>query len=525
MASTATPPEFIDDEYDLIFLSDFEDDHDAVRGSGQSLGAKGKGRATLSQAATSFHAPPLCTSETYSTGSPSTTLANKGREPASQRGQSGRSSSSGDEECDEGDRAGVDNVSDDDDDVDEPEEIQYEFDNDMLLIMPGMLRDYSHHATNYHPELWHTSIPGDYETQKTAARMRAQDRRLDREELLKNSVSPTTCGICFERFSTFDLGPLPPSHPSASTSSAPSLEQTASARIEMARNFTFQVARSFGMIKGTAIAATSEHRSQEQEEQQQPSSNFPRQAFTTTGSLQSPLAEESPDDPTTAQQQQQQQQQPPDSIASKEIGIIMPCQHGLCLSCLQTYLIHSLQDPKARFPIQCPQPGCRSPIPVDSGELVLEREQLDTWYRKLAEIHVANKACCPRPECGAIIDLDDRDGTVVRCPECMTSYCASCAVPYHRGLTCEQYRGQVEGGGNTAEEDLAMVQMIKDRRWRHCPSCRFVIEKTQGCPHVVCHCGQSMCFSCGSPWDEMEARCSENCGNPDYYSEAPCLIM
>ncbi|KAF9972910.1 hypothetical protein BGZ73_003882 [Actinomortierella ambigua] len=495
MASTTTPTEFIEEEYDLIFLSDFEDEL-AARGNAQGAVTKGKGKAILSQASASLHVQPLYASQSYSTGSSSITPRTKRRSSAGHCDQAGNET--GDEdECDSGDHASDDSESDDD--IEEPEEIQYEFDNDTLLIMPSMLRDYSHHATNYHPELWQTSTPGDYDTQKTAARMRAQDRMLDREEMLKNSIQPTTCGICFERFSTFDLAPYSPSHASTSAPPSPSGEQTASARIERARNFTFQLARSFGMITGKNTV-TSEHCSQ-----LPPSSDC----------LQS--AEAVADESTT-------EQQPPESIVSKEIGITMPCQHGLCLSCLQTYLMHSLQDPKARFPTQCPQPGCRSPIPVDSGELVLELEQLDKWYRKLAEIHVANKACCPRPECGAIVDLDDRDGTVVRCPECMTSYCASCAVPYHRGLSCEEYRAQVEGG-NTTEEDMAMAQMIKERRWRHCPSCRFVIEKTHGCPHVVCHCGESMCFSCGSPWDEVLARCSENCGDEDPFEDTPCLIM
>lgn len=48
----------------------------------------------------------------------------------------------------------------DEDEDSEPEEIEYGYDNDTLLIMPAMLKDYSHHATNYHPELWKAPIPG-----------------------------------------------------------------------------------------------------------------------------------------------------------------------------------------------------------------------------------------------------------------------------------------------------------------------------------------------------------------------------
>ncbi|KAG0369136.1 hypothetical protein BGZ54_000250 [Gamsiella multidivaricata] len=91
-----------------------------------------------------------------------------------------------------------------DSDLEDIETIEYGYENDTLLIMPAMLRDYSHHATNYHPELWRSPIPGSYTSQPSLARY----RMLDRQELLKNSISPTTCGICFEAFTTFNLDPL-----------------------------------------------------------------------------------------------------------------------------------------------------------------------------------------------------------------------------------------------------------------------------------------------------------------------------
>ncbi|KAF8921702.1 hypothetical protein BGZ52_011350, partial [Haplosporangium bisporale] len=75
-------------------------------------------------------------------------------------------------------------------------------------------------------------------------------------------------------------------------------------------------------------------------------------------------------------------------------------------------------------------------------------------------------------------------------------------------LSCEEYRAQAQVGDT--EEDRAMLQLVKDRHWRHCPSCRFVIEKNVGCNHMVCHCGQSFCYACGNAWDEMEARCSRD---------------
>lgn len=63
---------------------------------------------------------------------------------------------------------------DEGEDSDDMEELEYGYETDTLLIMPSMLRDYSHHATNYHPELWRAPIPGSYSTHPTAARCRQE---------------------------------------------------------------------------------------------------------------------------------------------------------------------------------------------------------------------------------------------------------------------------------------------------------------------------------------------------------------
>ncbi|KAI8351987.1 hypothetical protein B0O80DRAFT_106591 [Mortierella sp. GBAus27b] len=309
---------------------------------------------------------------------------------------------------------------------------------------------------------------------------------LDRQELLKNSIPPTTCGICFDSFTTFELDSQPPLQDPI---------EDVSSKAQFAFSFAARLARSL-------------------------TSNFdngPSQQSIPEASSSSPPGSPSPSSIPTAQSTGDasstsscMDQQPPaitPSVSSKDLGITMPCNHGLCLSCLQSFLTNAANSPQARFPTVCPQPGCRTPIPTESAELVLEPEILEIWYRRLAEVHVANKVCCPKPECRSIIDLDDRDGTAVTCPDCRSSYCASCAVPFHQGMTCEQFQAQ----GGDSEEDRAMHQLVQDRRWRHCPSCRFVIEKQQGCNHMVCHCGQSFCYACGHSWDEIEARCSRDC--------------
>ncbi|KAG9327159.1 hypothetical protein KVV02_000875 [Mortierella alpina] len=435
-------------EDDYVFLSDIENEDYAPR--------------IESTKATSIH---------------STTSASQG-----QHHQHPRSAQEADDE---------DEVSD----LDDIEEIEYGYDNDTLLIMPAMLRDYSHHATNYHPELWRAPNP---EGQSSLARCRQEDRILDRTELLKNTVPPTTCGICFETFTVFDLDPQPQQETTGHDEISP--------RVQFARSFTARLARSFA-LSSNSNSSENVHAG--------PTSG---EASTSSVPVASP-----PINPSRASMATLHTATP--SVSSRDIGIVMPCDHGLCLSCLQSFLTNAATQNQARFPTLCPQPGCRTPIPTESAELVLDPDTLEIWYRKLAEIYVANKVCCPRPECRSIIDLDDRDGTAVTCPECKSSFCAACAVPFHRGLSCEQYQTQSQGG--ESEEDRAMLQLVRDRHWRHCPSCRFVIEKQQGCNHMVCHCGQSFCYKCGQPWSEMDARCSQDCESRGVHEDfgLDCNIM
>ncbi|KAF9125153.1 hypothetical protein BGW39_007622 [Mortierella sp. 14UC] len=399
-----------EEDYDYVFLSDFENDAAtspelSVVRNGNS--AKGKKRVSIGSSSHTINSR-LGNGTGQDQGSKAS-FQQRQRTPESQRSES--ESDLDDDDFNESDRRNnsaskdqEDNHNNNDElDGSDGEEIEYGYETDLLVIMPAMLRNYSHHATNYHPELWRPSPgSGGYTPQASSARCRQEDRMLDREELLKNTMPSTTCGICFESFMTFDLDPL-----QQQQQQQHSEELTAtSTRVQFARTFTQRLAQSF--------SRQSIDDSQQAQAQQLPgihgaSTSNPRRTSMTAAPSITP------------------------SMSSKELGVVLPCDHGLCLSCLHTFLLNATQNPQARFPTVCPQPACRTPIPSESAEWVLDKETLEIWYRKLAEIHVANKVCCPLPECRSIVDLDDRDGTAVTCPECRNSFCASCAVPFHRG--------------------------------------------------------------------------------------------
>ncbi|KAF9574716.1 hypothetical protein EC968_005721 [Mortierella alpina] len=274
-------------------------------------------------------------------------------------------------------------------DLEDIEEIEYGYDNDTLLIMPAMLRDYSHHATNYHPELWRANSSdgpsslarcrqeGNFETagfwslnlDRSWVMLTEQsvrlfvDRNMDRAELLKNTVPPTTCGICFETFTVFDLDPQPQQETVGHDEISP--------RVQFARSFTARLARSFALRSNASCSENADSLST-------PGASSVSTSATSTVPLASRASIATMHAATP-------------SLSSRDIGIVMPCDHGLCLSCLQSFLTNAATQSQARFPTLCPQPGCRTPIPTASAELVLDPETLEIWYRRLAEIYVANK--------------------------------------------------------------------------------------------------------------------------------------
>ena len=144
-----------DDDY--VFLSDVESEQEP-HSIGAALGSNSAGKQAFTRSRpTSSHS---------ASGSSSNQGSSQREQDQSRRdSQPGSKRSSRVEAPREGDTKDLDS---------DPEEIEYGYDTDILLIMPSMLRNYSHHATNYHPELWKAPIPGSYSPPRSLARLRQE---------------------------------------------------------------------------------------------------------------------------------------------------------------------------------------------------------------------------------------------------------------------------------------------------------------------------------------------------------------
>nr|GFA19703.1 ATP-dependent RNA helicase DEAH11, chloroplastic-like [Tanacetum cinerariifolium] len=61
--------------------------------------------------------------------------------------------------------------------------------------------------------------------------------------------------------------------------------------------------------------------------------------------------------------------------------------------------------------------------------------------------------------------------------------CTRCHLENHPFLSCEMYEEFKR------DPDLSLKEWMKDKDVKHCPVCRFTIEKIDGCNHIECRCG------------------------------------
>ncbi|XP_024630900.1 probable E3 ubiquitin-protein ligase RNF144A [Medicago truncatula] len=120
---------------------------------------------------------------------------------------------------------------------------------------------------------------------------------------------------------------------------------------------------------------------------------------------------------------------------------------------------------------------------------LLPKELFDKWNDALCEALFVTvpKFYCPFKDCSAML-LDENEGVEdireSECPFCHRLFCARCHVPWHPGIDCEEY--QTLNADERGREDLLVRELANEKKWRRCPTCKFYVEKTEGCLHITC---------------------------------------
>lgn len=187
------------------------------------------------------------------------------------------------------------------------------------------------------------------------------------------------------------------------------------------------------------------------------------------------------------------------------------CSHSFCYDCTGKHIITKIQASASI--VTCPGVNCS--VMLDSGACrwMIPKDILIRWDESICKslILESEKVYCPFKDCSAML-VNDSPQVIkeTKCPVCQRTFCAWCHVPWHSEFTCNEFlklNGKKKGG-----VDLLVEKLAKKKKWRKCPSCKFYVEKNQGCLHITCRCAYEFCYRCGSKWSSKHGSCSAKNG-------------
>ena len=118
----------------------------------------------------------------------------------------------------------------------------------------------------------------------------------------------------------------------------------------------------------------------------------------------------------------------------------------------------------------------------------------------------------PRVPCNMWGMRDDVGSRHAECLSCSHRFCGDCGRRDHQE-TCEEFAtiAAAEGGDEAANEEL-MRQWRAQSHSKPCPGCNNLVERSTGCNHMTCRCGQLFCYRCG----EIMYGAVSPCGCPQF---------
>ncbi|XP_013609189.1 PREDICTED: putative uncharacterized protein At4g01020, chloroplastic [Brassica oleracea var. oleracea] len=184
------------------------------------------------------------------------------------------------------------------------------------------------------------------------------------------------------------------------------------------------------------------------------------------------------------------------------------CSHLFCKACLLEQLEASMRNFDA-FPIICSHIDCGAPIVLADMRALLSQEKLDELFRASLSSFVTTSdgefRFCSTPDCPSIYrvagPLDS--GEPFFCGACNSQTCTRCHLEYHPYITCERYKLFKE------DPDMSLKDWAKGKNVKECPCCKSTIEKSEGCNHLLCRCGNHICWVC-LRWFAQQEPCYEH---------------
>jgi E3 ubiquitin-protein ligase RNF144 len=164
---------------------------------------------------------------------------------------------------------------------------------------------------------------------------------------------------------------------------------------------------------------------------------------------------------------------------------IIGCSHAYCSDCVTMYVRSKLDDNVIN--VRCPVSGCSGLLEAEDCRSILPADVFDRWGKALCEamFDVSEKFYCPFADCSALLINDGTEEVrASECPNCRRYFCAKCRVPWHDGIECSDF--EKLNADERGKEDVMLMKLAKDKKWRRCPNCRFYVAKSAGCLFMKC---------------------------------------
>ncbi|KAL3683209.1 hypothetical protein R1sor_001231 [Riccia sorocarpa] len=169
------------------------------------------------------------------------------------------------------------------------------------------------------------------------------------------------------------------------------------------------------------------------------------------------------------------------------------CGHSFCRSCLIDQMNSSIRH-RDGFPVSCAYEDCNLHLVLADIPRLLTGEQQDELYRASLGAFVAQNPLwyrfCTTADCPNVYRVT-KTGDRFQCAACSVQICTACHVEYHEDLSCVEYaRYRVDPDASLQAWREGKIDV------KNCPCCGRVIEKVDGCNHMLCICGKHVCWAC-----------------------------
>ncbi|KAG9412455.1 hypothetical protein AC1031_015365 [Aphanomyces cochlioides] len=177
------------------------------------------------------------------------------------------------------------------------------------------------------------------------------------------------------------------------------------------------------------------------------------------------------------------------------------CGHFYCVGCLNGWVESKVNE--RNVPIICASLDCKREVRPPHVAAVLGTALFEKFSELVAvKAFEAESMYCPNKACSHVfVKPSFRVGEEkTACLFCKTKICLRCQVQWHDGLDCDQYKRMIAAGGDSDEAQLHKLK--EQHKWKQCPKCNILVERSIGCNFMRCKCGEHFCYECGVPYAE-----------------------